>query len=223
MKSEYSYKIVEIKKPIVIDGNLEKESWKKIQAIEIKNFIGQIPNFHPKVKVKSAYDKSNIYLIFSVFEPNIKCVQTQINSAVYEDSCVEFFFAPDLNFPNRYFNLEINCGGTALMRYYTIPRNEFTEIKISEIEKIEIAHSLPKVIENEILEPTIWTIECKIPFEILKNYCDFTIPKTGAKWKVNLYKVAPKSTNPHYISWSKIDRIKPDFHLPEFFGVLIFK
>jgi len=39
------------------------------------------------------------------------------------------------------------------MQYHTIPRKEFKVIDIDTLKKIEIAHSLPSIVEPEITEP----------------------------------------------------------------------
>ena len=91
------------------------------------------------------------------------------------------------------------------------------------LKRIEIAHSLPEFIDPEIEELTIWTLEYKLPLELLKKYAAIDEPKKGTVWHGNFYKIAENNSNPHYITWSKIGGVKPDFHQPEFFGKLEFK
>jgi len=192
------------------------------EIIKITNFLGQISDFQPKTTVHLWYDSENLHLKFEVFDCFVRCTETQTNGKIWEDSCVEFFFAPSLEFPNRYFNLEINCGGTALMHFNTVPRIEFQEITEEDILKFDIKSNLPKVVNPELTEPTVWTIECKLPFEILQRYFSFERPKNGTLWRGNFYKTAKNTSNPHYISWKKLEVERPDFHRPEFFGELIF-
>jgi hypothetical protein len=135
---------------------------------------------------------------------------------------VEFFFAPDNQWPDRYFNLEVNCGGIPLMRYTIIPRQEFTTLEPRQIEAIEIAHSLPATVDPEITEPITWTIEYRIPLGLLEKFCTVTRPRPGINWRANFYKTAAKGSNPHWITWSFVDSVQPDFHLPRFFGTLRF-
>jgi hypothetical protein len=185
--------------------------------------MGKIPVFQPKTEVKLLYSPENLFVIFRVCERYVRCVNTQTNGKVYEDSCVEFFFAPDAKFPERYFNLEINCGGTALMQFHTVARKDFQMVSPENIGKIEIAHSMPKITEPEISESVTWTIACRIPFEMLSVYCEITKPKPGVQWKANFYKTASNNSNPHYLTWKKIENEKPDFHLPNFFATLYFQ
>ena len=81
--------------------------------------MGEIPKFYPVVRAKMMYDRDNLYVIFRVEDRYVRCVTREFNGPVWDDSCVELFFSPDSGAPSKYFNLEINCGGTPLM-YYNI-------------------------------------------------------------------------------------------------------
>lgn len=222
MKKEYVYKVAKANRPFEINALWDKDPWKKIKAVEIKNYMGDIPEFHPKTQAKMCYTDKDIFLIFHVDDKYIRCITNEINGPVWEDSTVEFFFAPDTEVPLKYFNLEINCGGTFLFFYNIIPRKERVPVSSDDQLKIEIAHSLPKLVDPEITEQIAWTIECRIPLDVLRKYSNVTTPAKGVKWKANFYKIAVITSNPHYITWSVVENDKPDFHLPAFFGDLIF-
>ena len=105
------------------------------------------------------YDNVNIYTIFCVSDRYFRCITKDINDTVWEDSVVEFFFAPDTSLPLRYFNQEINCDGTPLMYYNLVPRKEFKKLSTEDIEKMVTAHSLPEISDPEIIKPVTWTLE----------------------------------------------------------------
>jgi hypothetical protein len=109
------------------------------------------------------------------------------------------------------------------MQYVTVPRKEFVFLHEAEIGKVEIAHSLPKKVFPEIEVDTVWTIEFKLPLKILEQHAAITHPKPGVRWNANFYKTASTTSNPHYLTWSKVDNAIPDFHLPQFFGTLVFR
>jgi hypothetical protein len=206
-----------------IDADWNKPQWQHCNAVMIENYMGSIPKFRPTVQAKMMYDDENLYIIFSVRDRYVRCITKDINGPVWEDACVEFFFSPDTSFPERYFNLEINCGGTPLMHYNIIPGEDITMLAVNDIEMIEIAHSLPRIIDPEITEPVTWTIEYRIPLVLIQKYSNITRPEPGIIWKANFYKIAENSSNPHYLTWSFVDNIEPDFHLPQFFGLLRFQ
>jgi len=223
MKRQSVYNVKKLKYPVKIDADWDKPQWKSIEALELNNYMGDKPAFSPTVQAKMMYDDKNIYVIFHVMDRYVRCITKDINGPVWEDSAVEFFFAPDTSLPLRYFNLEVNCGGTPLMHYNIIPRKEVENLKIEDIEKIEIAHSLPQIVDPEIKEQVTWTLEYRIPIDILRKHSNVTQPKPGIIWKANFYKIADKTSNPHYLTWSIVDNNKPDFHLPQFFGILKFE
>jgi hypothetical protein len=217
------YQVNRMEGEILIDGVWDKPIWKNVPAVEITHYMGNKPSFLPSTFAKLMYDEENIYGIFLVKDKFVHCLVQETNGHVSGDSCVEFFFSPDESKPLFYFNLEINCGGIPLMQYVTVPRKEYVFIDESQISKVEIAHSLPQKVFPEIVEDITWTIEFKLPFEILEQYAGISHPKSGVKWKANFYKTASTTGNPHYLTWSHVDQPKPDFHLPQYFGTLVFK
>ena len=222
-EKEPFYKVKKLTQPIQIDANWDKPQWRRVKALEIKNnYRGDIFAFKPSVKAKIMYNKENLFVIFQVRDQYVRCITNKINGPVWEDSCVEFFFSPDTNFPLRYFNLEVNCGGTPLFYYHIIPRKERVTIDTEDIKRIEIAHSLPEIIDPEITEPVTWTIEYRIPFDMLKKYSDITMPAKGVTWKVNFYKIAVITSNPHHMTWSVVEDNENGFHAPAYFGNMVF-
>ena len=223
VKSKAIYCISKLKEPMAIDGNWDKPQWNTIDSMELIYFMGKLPEFQPIVHLKLMYDSTNLYVIFRVNDRYVQCKTMDINGCVWEDSCVEFFFSPDYDFPEKYFNLETNCGGTALMKYNLIPRKDFTFLGPEDIKTIEIAHSSPEQILNEITQPVTWTIEYKMPFALLEKYAKISHPAPGISWRANFYKIADKTSNPHYLTWSFVDNVIPEFHLPGYFGTLVFQ
>jgi len=222
MKQTSVYHVYRLNQSMKIDGNWFKPQWEKVKPLDITNYMGTVPEFRPAVQAKMMYNDENLYLIFRVQDRYVRCITNEYNGLVWKDSCVEFFFSPDTSLPLRYFNLEINCGGTPLMHYNVIPRKEFTVIPPDDIKMIEIAHSLPQLVDPEIKEPVTWTVEYRIPYTILEKHSKVIHPGRGITWRANFYKISENSSNPHYMTWSVVDNINPDFHLPQFFGLLKF-
>ncbi len=223
MKERSVYEIHKLTQTILIDANWDKPQWQDVKEIEINNYMGKIPGFRPISYVKVMYDESNIYVIFNVNDSCVRSVTKTINGPVWEDACVEFFFAPDSSLPERYFNVEINCGGIALMYYNIVPKKNYTILEAEEIKKIEIAHTMPETVDPEISHLVNWTLEYRLPINILEKYSKVSRPGKGVIWKANFYKTAGNNSNPHWITWSNINQKKPDFHLPQFFGTLKFQ
>lgn len=217
------YPVSHLTGSIKIDGIWNKPAWKKIKPVEIAGYMGAKPAFFPAVEAKMMYDNANLYVIFHVQDRYVRCLTGEYNGPVWEDSCVEFFFAPDISEPDHYFNLEINCGGTPLMHYNIVPRKESIHLKTNDLNKIEIAGTLPRIIDPEITDPVTWTLEYRIPVAMLEKYARITKPQKGVQWRGNFYKIAENNSNPHYLTWAPVKNKTPDFHLPAFFGYLTFE
>jgi hypothetical protein len=220
---ETVYRIVKLNYQMTIDANWDKQQWKNVQPVKIEKHMGDLPKFEPVVEAKLMYDEKNVYGIFRVKDRFVQSTVQEYNGSVSENSCVEFFFSPDSSHPLRYFNLEINAGGTPLIFYINKPWNDFIKLENDDISKIEIAHSLPKRVDPEITEPVTWIIEFKVPLEMLRKYSDITPPGPGVTWKGNFYKTGSKTSNPNYMTWSFVDNPTPNFHLPQYFGTLKFQ
>ncbi len=216
------YTVNHINKDFKIDANWSKSPWDSTKAINIDKNSWEKPKYLPKTQVKMLYSDSSIYVIFKAKERFIRSSVQKINGPTYRDSAVEFFFTPGTDIKNGYFNLEINCGGIPYMGFQKGFKIDFKQIDENDIKKIKIAHTLPSRIVEEIPEETDWVLECKIPINMLEKYSPVTKPKQGVIWRANFYKTADTTTNPHYLSWNKIVNNSPNFHLPRFFGYLIF-
>jgi ribosomal protein S8E len=63
----------------------------------------------------------------------------------------------------------------------------------------------------------------KIPLVMLEKYTNVVRPKAGVSWRANFYKIAEINSNKHYITWNVVKNPTPQFHLPQYFGVLNFQ
>ncbi|WP_211372091.1 carbohydrate-binding family 9-like protein [Flagellimonas olearia] len=218
------YEVAKREVPIEIDGDWSKDAWRDVQPLQLENHMGEYPEHMPKVQVKVMYDEEAIYVIYKVDDQYVRCVLEEYQDPVSQDSTVEFFFTPGQDIQKGYFNLEMNCGGTGLFKFQEKARKGQLKIPKESFDHITAAHSLPKKVYPEIKEPVTWTLEYRIPFDVLSTYFDeMEYPAPGVEWKANFYKIADKSSHPHWLTWSYVDNPKPQFHLPEFFGTLRFR
>lgn len=218
----YSYLVTRAENAPEINAVWEKESWKKIPAVSLDNYMGERPVHFPKTNAKVSYDDDHVYVIFKVLDNHVKAVETKTHGRVWEDSCVEFFFSPGPDTERGYFNFEANCKGVFLFKYHNKKTNTDGSVSLEDCEKISIAHSLQRDVEQELTEPLEWRLEYRIPISILKKYMDVEEPDPGVVWRANFYKCADKTSHPHWLTWAPVDYPQPKFHLPEFFGRLDF-
>lgn len=217
------YQVSRLQERPEINAVWDKAPWSGIESLQLTHYMGEKPEHIPFVEAKIAYDNLAIYVIFRVEDRYVKAVHNNHQDPVYTDSCVEFFFSPKENSDEGYFNLEMNCGGTMLFHHQTEPRTNQVHIAAEDIEQVEVAHSLPQIVDPEIEEDTTWFVEYRIPFSVLANYRDFPVPENGTLWRANLYKCADATSHPHWLTWAFIDLPSPNFHQPDYFGFLEFK
>ncbi len=207
----------------VLNADLGKSFWESIKPATLTNVMGEAPRYLPETQAKLAYDNNNLYLSFKVKDKFTIAVATEHHQKVWEDSCVEFFFTPGSYITMGYFNLEINCLGKVYMQHQKERGKGKQKVSAEDIEKFEIASTYTEPITDEIKEENTWCIELKIPYKVLEKYTEVQKPAKGVVWKANFNKCADKSSNPHWITWAKVDYPRPNFHMPEYFGNIHFE
>ncbi|MFH0760275.1 MAG: carbohydrate-binding family 9-like protein [Bacteroidota bacterium] len=172
----------------------------------------------PEVRFNIGYGPSEIYLKYYVREKYVKAEKGTPNENVYEDSCVEFFVAPEPD--GIYYNFEFNAIGTCLMAKGT-SRDDRQRMDSVLINKIRRFSSLGTEPFPERTGEQFWELTVAIPLEAFagKEITDLK----GKTFKANFYKCGDKLSHPHYLSWNPIGTKKPDFHRPEYFGTIKFE
>ncbi len=198
--------------------------WKAAPALQVSCYRQEGSNHHPHTQCKLLYDRENIYGIFRVSDRHVRCIHTGFQSAVYKDSCVEFFLQPKN--AGGYFNFEFNCGGALLASYVTDPTRTsgtvrgFIPLTPDEDLQIKRSSNLPRIIEPEITGHIIWYLEFSIPFAVLEKYAGVLTGISGEIWRANFYKCGNDTSHPHWGSWSPLSEL--NFHLPAEFGIIRF-
>lgn len=183
--------------------------WHQIKCL---NWPGQFDH-KPLTKFMIARSESALYIHYKVEETDVKAVYTLDQDPVWQDSCVEFF----VKLPNEegYANFEFNCIGTALATKRKSRDEDVRPYSEDEMLSIERHASLGRE-ALELNGKTNWELTVKIPFSLIGiKTIDKTMPL-----HTNLYKCGDATAHPHYLSWSEIDTPTPDFHRPEFFGIM---
>lgn len=181
--------------------------------IDSVNWPDEFP-YHPLASANLGHDGKNIYVDFFVRCNSHRAVNNTNMSPVHEDSCVEFFVAPDGRTP--YINFECNCIGTisASRRIDRHNSTPLTDDELDSVRRYASCGSHPFEVRDEL---SSWNLCEAIPLELL-----------GIEWKGqpielmgNFYKCGDKTTVPHFLSWAPIDTPQPDFHRPEFFSKIV--
>ena len=191
------------------------DEWKerfRIETINWKNY-----SYKPEAEFTIAYGDHEIFLKYFIGENYFKAEKTETNQAVYEDSCVEFFVSPEDD--GIYYNLEFNGIGTCLLGTGTSRENSrraSPEI-VSKIRRLSSVGEKPVTEKEGKFE---WSITIAIPFEVFFHHKVKELK--GKSFRANFYKCGDKLTVPHYVTWNPVGTKKPDFHQPDYFGLLKF-
>lgn len=185
-------------------------------AIACCNWPAEFP-YTPAVSFKCYHDGDRLYLRFDVDEQGTAALVNEDNGAVWTDSCVEFFIAPD---EKGYYNFETTCIGKMLLGYHK-SRNEAVHAPAEILASVKRDTSLPagETFAEKAIGP--WSLTLSIPATALFKH-DIK-SWDGVEFKGNFYKCGDNLAVPHFVSWQPIKTEKPDFHRPEFFGPLSFE
>jgi Carbohydrate-binding family 9 len=211
---------------VALDAPWDSDIWEQADTAEINNFFvtKKAGDFKPEAKCRILYDSNGIYILFKVKDRYVKSTTTKLNESVCRDSCVEFFVEPDGN--GSYINYEFNCGGNMLafaIKDCTRTSNGFADsqaLNESDASEMEIFHTMPQVVNPEIVGDTEWRLGIYIPFTVFSRYTDCKVPEAGTIWRGNFYKCGDRTSNPHWASWSPISEL--NFHLPQCFQAIEF-
>ncbi len=177
------------------------------KIFKIDNFPWDDTGYRPKTTVEMSYDDKGFYLHFNSDEKEIRATQTQHNTDVHLDSCVEAFiqFLPDKD--SSYINFEINPNGA--MR---CARGE------NRYDRVEYPES---VIDNFNIKTQVdkngWKVWFNIPVDFIKKEYPGYVHEKGKRIRANFYKCGDETKTPHWGCWSNIASEHPDFHLSVFF------
>jgi hypothetical protein len=182
-------------------------------SIDNVNWPNEFPKTLP-VSVHVAHDNKKIYLYYQVEGEELRAVNTKDFMSVWEDSCVEFFMQREGG--DEYRNFECNVLGVLLTRIHESRENgvsQSDEIMSSIYRYSTIAHRY-----EDGKQVSDWTMYLEIPKKALGFGESESL--SGQKIRANFYKCGDKTPEPHYLSWNPIDLPQPNFHVPNFFGLL---
>lgn len=212
------YKVKKTSNDINLFSN--EKFWENINPLEIKHYLWIKKKYTPKVFAKLCYSGKYLFLFFKVFEEKITARYLQLGDPVYKDSCVEFFFNPFPQHSKDYFNFEMNALGTMLVGVGESRGPGRKVLVHKNLAGLEIIPSVQGPICGQY-GGDFWTLHLLIPLELFENY--YKLPFTGGPASANFYKCGDETEFEHYGTWNPIESSIPDFHLPQYFGRIIFE
>lgn len=189
---------------------LSAPDWEKVPAISLSH-TGWLPPCAVSARAQLCHDGQTLFVRMEAEETAIRATLTGKLDQVCNDSCLEFFFAPQEGDP-RYFNFELNPLGTL---YLGFGAERPTRVRQIVKDAQALFHPAPFSTENG------WGITFCIPLSFLRLYFpDYTF-HTGAS--CNFYKCGDQTQTVHYLAWAPLHSETPDYHRRSDFGTLIFE
>lgn len=167
--------------------------------------------YRPDVSVAVAHSNEWLLLKYDVQEEAVQARYTNTNEPVYEDSCVECFLSLD---GKGYYNFEFNARGVCLAAFGP-SREERQFLDPGVIARIRRLPSLSGALPQGQAR---WQLTVAIPVAVFTHHRIKSL--AGMEVRANFYKCGDKLPRPHFLTWNRVDTPEPDFHRPEFFGLL---
>jgi uncharacterized protein (DUF362 family) len=195
--------------PITLDGRADEPAWARATPVRWEtDYAG-----HPTgiaTQARFLWRADGLYALFELSSAALTNTDTsqpagEERVGLYKEDCVELFLTPDAAHPKRYYEVELGPFG----HYYDIDVDR-------ERGKHNVAWSSGAVVATR-RDPAGHeaTIEVKLGApEIIAAL------RPGARLPLGLYRIEGKKERT-YLAWSPPRTAKPNFHVPEAFGVLV--
>lgn len=166
------------------------------------------PNPPPTAYAALCRTEAGLLVRLESLAPPARAVNTEPDSPVWEDSCLEFFFSLD---GETYVNLEGNAN--AALRASVGPDRHRRRLLR------ELGVPLPRA--EAAVESERWSLQLEIPAPLFPALFGCEL-ESGLRMTGNFYSCGDLTPAPHYAAWNEVATEKPDFHRPEYFGLLLF-
>ncbi|MBO4940788.1 MAG: carbohydrate-binding family 9-like protein [Clostridia bacterium] len=189
---------------------IKEKGCSDIPVITLTDYINT-NGYYPKVEFNVCYSSEGFHVHFTAYEKNPKAIATKHFGMVHLDSCLEWFVVFDPEHCDRYFNFEVNPNGAMNVSFR---KDRYEKIDLTEEDLLMLG------IKTEIFD-NYWTADYTVTFDFIKKYIPDYEFKSGMTLPANVYKCGDETEFPHWGCWCMVDREKPDFHKPEYFGTMV--
>lgn len=213
------YTVMRTTGKIVVDGVLDEEDWAKAESVGEFSFPWWTEGEKEQTEAKMLWDDDFLYVSFRCSDKHIWADHYSTNEATCIDDCAEIFWNPGDESSGMYYMFEMNCIGN-LLSVYKNPLHKFTE-RESRIMVPRIGRTVQGSVNSDHDFDSGWILEVAIRFTDYPELSPSERPSDGDKWRVGLNRCGGK-TNQQYSQWSPSQTARPNFHVPDDFGRIIF-
>jgi alpha-galactosidase len=191
------------------EGFPENRAWEKAPAICFNaDWQGKNADPQRETEVRLLWTPTSLYLRFkarykaiTVFpdaEPNGR------RDHLWDRDVAEAFLQPDGSRPRNYKEFEVS------------PNGYWIDLELDEGEKRDLQSGLKRRVEIHEAEK-VWVAQLSVPMKSLATQFD-----PAKSWRANFYRVEGSVEPRFYSAWRPTGTAKPNFHVPEAFGKLVF-
>ncbi len=194
---------------IAIDGRGDDAAWTRARPVAWESdYAGKPAGI--STRARFLWSKAGIHALFELEGAGLHTDTSQPvgveRQGLYKEDCVEMFLTPDAAHPKHYYEVELG------------PFGHFFDIDVDrERGKQDIAwSSRPTIATRRDAKAHTATIE------VLLAAPEITAALApGARLPLGLYRIEGGDGGQRFLAWSPPRTAKPNFHVPEAFGVLV--
>ena len=187
---------------------VDTPDWDAVPAVRLQHAPWLTPNA-VSAQAQLCHNGQTLFLRMQAWEEDIRATLEGPLVQVCNDSCMEFFFAPDTE-DARYFNFEINPLGTMYLGFGAARATRVRQI----VKKPEMFSIRPYRFDGG------WGLTLELPLSFVQLY--FPNAAFAGTAACNFYKCGYETVTPHYLAWNPLTSDKPDYHRRWDFGTLRF-
>jgi alpha-galactosidase len=192
------------------DGFPAESAWELAPALRFNSdWQGQNPDDARATEVRLLWTPETLYLKFHANYRNLTTFPDAKPSGwrdqLWDRDVAEVFLQPDSSDPLKYKEFEVS------------PNGFWIDLDISHGERSDLQSGLRRRVHLDE-QNRKWFAELAIPVKSLTPQFD-----AKAVWRVNFYRVEGPAGSRFYSAWQPTNTAKPNFHVPEAFGRLVFE
>ncbi len=175
--------------------------WSGADATEERHAEARVLWSHAALHVRFRCNQGEQLVVNPSPQTETKCL------GLWDRDVCEIFVAPDPRFRYRYFEFEAAPTG----EWVDLAVQNLSNTRETDYDFNSGMTAAGKIIDGGII------VAMRIPWSI-----SLPQPKSGQKWRANLYRCVGSGEDRGYLAWQPTRTAKPDFHVPDSFGELIF-
>ena len=211
-----------------LDGSGASAAWKRAEWLDLAHLRGAMTY---RTRAKLAWSQTGIYALFDCDDKRLSCTNHRDGEDLYDEDVVEIFLQPDERVP-LYLEYELSPLGSELLLLVPNRHGRFrgwSPWKYEDVDDkgepmVRRAHRATAV-RGGVRAPgaavTGWSAEMYLPYALFTGLAD-TPPKTGDRWRLNLYRIDYDAGAESPSLWNLSAVSGATFHDPERFAVGVF-